>query len=87
MGVWVFEGAVYSYVGVGGSAHRDQKRVSDSLELELQTIVSCSTRVLDMELGSSGEGARILTAEPVGLPGLLPFALFLVYTQLYYHHS
>ena len=45
-------------------AIRDQKRASDLLELELQTVVSCLTWVLGLELGLLEEQYMLLTDEP-----------------------
>lgn len=42
---------VWGYVQVGTGAHRGQKRVLDSLELELWVFVRCRTWVLGTQLG------------------------------------
>jgi hypothetical protein len=44
------------------SAHRGQERAPDSLELELQMVVSCLW-VLGIKTGSSGRAASDLIAE------------------------
>ena len=60
------------------AAHRDQKRVSDSLELELQMVVSHLTWVLEIESQDSGREASALNHEPSLQFPLPPILLLLL---------
>lgn len=52
------------YVHLSAGAHRDQKRASDLLEMELQLVVSLLLWVLRIELGSLQDQCAHLSAEP-----------------------
>lgn len=53
---------VCGYVHAGADAHGSQRH-TDPLELELQTVLSCPTCVLEVKLGSFARAVLILTFE------------------------
>jgi len=60
---YVFE-CMYVHLGCAGAC-RGQKRVSDTLELQLHTWSWDTMKVLRIEFGSSGRAANTLNAEPL----------------------
>lgn len=50
-----FDLFIFMYMYMSVDALRDQKKVLDSLELELQTVLSCLSWVLGTKLGSPEE--------------------------------
>lgn len=63
------------YITLISGALRDQKRESDPLEWELQTVVSCYVKCKELTLGPLEEQPVILTIEPISLAILICITL------------
>lgn len=55
--------SVCEYMPLSGGSHRGQKRATDSLEPELQSVVNCLMQMLGIKLRPLEEQYLLLTAE------------------------